>query len=141
MRFRLRKPCADWNSQPRLSFWGSWGNLHKVIALITRAQQNIPKELSKVQDSFRIRLAKVNPSIPALLFFRAVENDNSLELGRLIDNTCKGDLGFSRTEFLYVLFQCSTQCSYHSWVDVLISCAHFPGRGYSDRELSSEHHC
>ena len=100
---------------------GVLGNLHKVIALITRAQQNIPKEPSKVQDSFRIRLAKVNPSIPALLFFRVVENDDSLELGRLIDNTCKGDLGFSRTEFLHVLFQCSIRCSYHSWVDVLIS--------------------
>lgn len=100
---------------------GVLGNLHKVIALITRAQQNIPKEPSKVQDSFRIRLAKVNSSIPTLLFFCVVENDDSLELGRLIDNTCKGDLGFSRTEFLYVLFQCSIQCSYHLWVDVLIS--------------------
>lgn len=101
---------------------GVLGNLHKVIALITQAQQNLPsQERSQVQDSFCIRIAKVNPSIPALLFFRVVENDDSLELGRLIDNTCKGDFGFSHTEFLHVLSQCSIRCSYHSWVDVLIS--------------------
>lgn len=100
---------------------GVLGNLHKIIALIAGAQQNLPKEPSKVQDSFCIRLAKVNSSIPALPIFRVVENDDSLELGRLIDNICKGDLGFSRTEFLHVLFQCSIRCSYHSWVDVLIS--------------------
>lgn len=103
---------------PGLSVWGSW---HKVIALISGAQQNLPKEPSKAQESFCIRLVKVNPSIPALLFFRVVENDDSLELGRLIDNVCKGDLDFSRTEFLHVLFQCSIRCSYHSWVEVLIS--------------------
>ncbi len=97
------------------------GNLHKIIALITPALQNLPKEPPKVQDSFCIRLAKVNPFIPALPFFRVIENDDSLELGRLIDNTCRGDLAFSRTEFLHVLFQCSIRCSYHSWVDVLIS--------------------
>ena len=99
------------------------GNLHKIIALVTRAQQNLPKEPLKVQDSFRIRLAKVNPSIPGLLFFCGVENDDSLELGRLIDNTCKGDLSFSRIEFLHVLFQYSIRCPYHSCVGVLISSA------------------
>lgn len=100
---------------------GVLGNLHKVIALITQAQQNLQKEPLKAQDSFCIQLAKVNPSIPALPFFRVVENNDSLELGKLIDDTCKGDLVFSRREFLQVLFQCSTRCSYHSWVDVLIS--------------------
>ena len=96
-------------------------HLNKVIALITQAQEKLPKERSKVQDSFLIRLAKVNPSIPALPFFRVIENDDSLELGKLFDNIYKGDLGFSRTEFLHVLFQCSIRCTYHSWVDVLIS--------------------
>ena len=100
---------------------GVLGNLHKVIALITQAQQNLPEESLKVQDSFCIRLAKVNPSIPAPLLFRVVENDNIIELGRLIDDICKGDLGFSRTEFLHVLFQGLIRYSYHSWVDVLIS--------------------
>ena len=100
---------------------GVLGNLYKVIALISQAQQKIPKERSKVQDSFCIQHAKVHTSIPALLLFRVIENDDSLELGRLVDNICKGDLGFSRTEFLRVLFQCSIRCPYHSWVDVLIS--------------------
>lgn len=100
---------------------GSSGNLHKVIALISRAQQNLPMEPPKAQERFFIRLAKVHSSIPALRFWHAVEDDDSLELGRLIDNTCKGDLAFSRTEFLYVLFQCSIPCSQHSWVDVLLS--------------------
>ena len=104
---------------------GVLGSLHKVIALITRAQQNLPKERSKVQDSFSIRHAKVNPAIPALLLFRAIEKDDSLELEKLVDNICKGDLIFSRTEFLHVLFQCSIRCFYHSWVDVLISHAIF----------------
>lgn len=83
---------------------GVLGNLRKVIVLITRAQQNLPKERSKVQDSFRIRHAKVSPAIPALPLFRAIEKDDSLELGKLVDNICKGDLIFSRTEFLHVLF-------------------------------------
>lgn len=100
---------------------GVLGNLYKVITLITRAQKNLPKERLKVQDSFCIQHAKVNPSIPALLLFRAIEDDDSLELGKLVDNICKGDLDFSRKEFFHVLFQCSIRCSYHSWVDVLIS--------------------
>ena len=100
---------------------GVLGNLYKVIALITRAQQNLPKERLKVKDSFCIQHARVNPSIPALLLFRAIENDDPLELGRLVDNICKGELDFLRTEFFHVLFQCSIRCSYHSWVDVLIS--------------------
>ena len=100
---------------------GVLGKLYNVIALITRAQQNVPKERSKVQDSFCIKHARVNPSIPALLFFRVIENDDSLELGRLVDGIFKADLDFSRTEFLHVLCQCSIRCSYHSWVDVLIS--------------------
>ncbi len=95
--------------------------LHEVIALITQAQQNFPKELPKVKDSFCARLARVNPFIPALLFFRSVKNEDSLDLGRLIDNTCKGDLDFPRTDFLQVLFQCLIRSSYHSWVDVMIS--------------------
>lgn len=97
------------------------GNLHKIIALITRAQQNLPEEPSRVQDRFCIRLAKVDPSIPAFRFFHAVEKDDSLELERLIDTRCKGNSTLSRTKFLYVLFQCSIRCSQHSWVDVLIS--------------------
>ena len=99
------------------------GNLYKVIALITRAQQNLPKERSNVQDSFCIQYARVNPFIPALLLYRVIEKDDSLELGRLVDNICKGSLGFSRVEFLHVLFQCSIRCPYYSWVDVLISSA------------------
>ena len=79
-------------------------NLQKIITVITQAQQNLPKKPSKVQTTFCIRLAKVNPFIPALSFIRSIEEDESLELEKLIDKTCKGDLGFSRTDFLYVLF-------------------------------------
>ncbi len=50
-----------------------------------------------------------------------MEGDDSLDLGRLIDNTCKGNLAFSRPEFLRVLFQCSIPCSQRSWVDILLS--------------------
>jgi len=100
---------------------GSLGNLHKAIALISRAQQNLLKEPPKAHDRFFIRLAKVNSAVPALRFWHAVEDDDSLEHGRLIDNTYKGELAFSRTEFLHVLFQCSLPCSQHSWVDVLLS--------------------
>lgn len=83
------------------------------------AQQNLPKESSKVQDSFCIRLVKVNPSIPALLFFRVVENDDSLELGRLIDNVCKGDLDFSRTESSFnAQFDVPTTRGWMSWYHV-----------------------
>lgn len=102
---------------------GVLGNLHKVIASITRAQQHLPNERSKVQDSFCIRLANVNPAIHAPLLFRAIEKDDSLELGTLVDNICKGDLVFSRKEFLYMLFRCSMRYFSHSWVDVLISLA------------------
>ncbi len=99
----------------------SSGNLHKVIALISRAQQNLPMRPPKAQDRFFILLAQVNPSIPALGFWHAVEDDDSLELGKLIDNICNGDLAFSRTEFLHVLFQCSILSPQHAWVDVLLS--------------------
>ncbi|KAL8726874.1 MAG: hypothetical protein Q9166_006426 [cf. Caloplaca sp. 2 TL-2023] len=95
--------------------------LHKIIIMITRAQQSLLKEPWKVRDSFCVRLAMVHPSIPALALFRLVENDDYLEFGRLIDNICQGDLGFSRTEFFRVLFRCSIRCSSHLWVDVLIS--------------------
>ena len=97
------------------------GNLHKVIASITRAQQNLPKEPPKIQDNFSIRLAKINPSIPALLFFRVIQTGDVLEFEKLIDDACKEHSGFSRTKFLHVLFQCSVGCSDLSWVDVLIS--------------------
>lgn len=99
----------------------SLSNLHKIIALISRSQQNLPMEWPKAHERFFIRLAKVNASIPALRLWHAVEDDDSLELGRLIDNTCKGDLAFSRTDFLHVLFQCAIPCFQHSWVDVLVS--------------------
>ena len=100
---------------------GSLGYLHRVIALISNAQQNLPKEPPKAQDRFLIRLGKVNSSIPALRLWHAVEEDDPLELGRLIDSTCKGGLAFSRSSFLHVLFQCSMPCPQHSWVDVLLS--------------------
>lgn len=96
-------------------------NLQKIVTMIKQAQQNLPEKPSEVLNTFYVRLAKLNPSIPALLFFRSVEEDDSLELGKLIDKTCNGDLSFSRTDFLYVLFQCLFRCSHHSWVDVLIS--------------------
>ena len=100
---------------------GSLRSLHQVIAVISRAQQNLPKKPPKVQDRFCSRLTKVNSSIPALRFWHAVEDGDSLELGRLIDDTCNGDLAFSRAEFLHVLFQCSVPPSQHSWVDVWLS--------------------
>lgn len=96
-------------------------NLQKIVTMITQAQQNFLREPSEVPNTFCIRLAKINPSIPALLFFRFVEEDDSLGLGKLIDETCKGDLAFSRNDFLYVLFQCSFRYPQYSWVDVLIS--------------------
>lgn len=68
---------------------GILGNLHMVIASITRAQQKLPQERSKIQEIFGIRLAKVNSSIPALLLFRVIESDDSLELGNLLDNIYK----------------------------------------------------
>ncbi|KAH8784838.1 hypothetical protein F5882DRAFT_518383 [Hyaloscypha sp. PMI_1271] len=77
---------------------------------------------SSIQQIFCTRIAKVDPSISALPIFRAIESDNSLELGKLIDAVCKGDLNSSRLQFLHVLFECSIQCcSKSSWVDVLIS--------------------
>ena len=100
---------------------GSLGDLHRVIALLSNAQQSLPKEPLKAQTRFFDRLSKVNSSIPALHFWQAVEDDDPLELGRLIDGTYKGDLAFSRQDFLYVLFQCSMPCSQRSWVDVLLS--------------------
>jgi glycerophosphodiester phosphodiesterase len=96
-------------------------NLNKVIASIARSQQEIPKEPSPVRHTFCTRIAKVNPSISSLPIFRAIESDNSLELGKLIDDACRGDLDFSRIEFLHVLFECSIRCLSQSWVDVLIS--------------------
>ena len=104
---------------------GSLGDLYRIIALLSNSQKNLPKEPPKAQKRFVDRLSKVNPSIPALQFWQAVEEDDPLELGTLIDGTCKGDLAFSPSEFLGVLFQCSMPCSQRSWVDVLLSRALF----------------
>ena len=100
---------------------GSLEDLHRVIALLSNARQNLPKEPLEAQKRFLVRLGKVNSSIPALRFWQAVEEDDPLELEKLIDGTYKGDLTFSRPDFLYVLFQCSMPCSQRSWVDVLLS--------------------
>ena len=95
---------------------GSLGNLLEALALISRAQQSILKGPPKAYDRFFNQLTKVNPSIPASRFWYAVEDDNSLELGRLIDNAYKGNLAFSRTDFLRVIFQCLIPSSQRSWV-------------------------
>jgi len=68
--------------------------LNKGIALITRTQQNLPKVPLQFQDSFCIQLAKFNSSIPARLFCRVVENDDSLELGKADRQHLQGRLGF-----------------------------------------------
>lgn len=84
----------------------SLGNLHDALALLSRAQQSILKEAPRAYDRFFNRPTKVNLSIPTSRFWHEVKDDNSLELGRLIDNACKGNLAFSRTDFLRVFFQC-----------------------------------
>ena len=109
-------------SQYRLDFaiqaqcLGSLGNLHEALALISRVQQNMLKEAPRAYYRFFIQRTKVNPSIRASRFWHAVEDDNSLELGRLIDNACEGNLAFSRTDFLRVFFQCLIPSSQRSWV-------------------------
>ena len=97
-------------------------SLNKALTYTSESRQEISKKPSSIQQIFCTRIAKVDPSISALPIFRAIESDNSLELGKLIDAVCKGDLNFSRLQFLHVLFECSIQCcSKSSWVDVLIS--------------------
>lgn len=95
-------------------------SLNKALTYIAR--QEIPKKPTSIQQFFCTRIAKVDPSISALPIFLAIESDNSLELGKLIDAVSKGDLNFPRLQFLHVLFESSIQCfSKSSWVDVLIS--------------------
>lgn len=97
-------------------------NIYKVPTYTKRSRHEIPKNPSSIQQIFCTRIAKVDPSISVLEIFRAIESDNSLELGKLIDAVCERDLYFTLLQFLHVLFECSVQCfSKSSLVDVLIS--------------------
>lgn len=97
-------------------------SLDKALTYATRSPQGNPESTSLTPQVFCTRVAEVDPSIPALPIFHAIESNDSFELGKLIDAIWKQDLGFSRLQFLHVLFECLTQYfSTSSWVDVLIS--------------------
>lgn len=93
-------------------------NLNDTIILVARSQQGTR---TPFHHTFCSRITNVNPSIPAVQIFRAIEDNSSSELGELINNICWGDLDFSRVEFLHILFTCTTQCISKSWIEILIS--------------------
>ncbi|KAL9619065.1 MAG: hypothetical protein Q9160_006320 [Pyrenula sp. 1 TL-2023] len=123
MAFQIERTLSKLEFSTQAQCSEALGNLNKTIRSIARAQQDCPDTLFLSQDGFCTRLARLNPSIPAVLLFRVIESDDYRALEELIDDVCKSDLGFSRTVFLRVLFQCSIRCSSHSWVNAFISCA------------------